>query len=263
MEEVISIDKIKILAKEKKAKIGIGMDGNRKLIEKSTSSVKKKGYADIEIFEDVKELVSALKENDVDGIVKGSLDANTTLKELKIAFHLDYSLRAMLLQTSKGKSFFLAPVGIDEARTIKQRIELLRYGCELFNKLGIRPKIGLISGCRKEDIGRDERIDKIFHINERITKLTRTKRIWIRHYGIELEKAIDECNFIVAPSGITGNLIFRTLCFLGEGKAIGAPLLNFEKVYIDTFSIQKDYAISIALASALLTYSPLKRRDSS
>jgi len=33
---------------------------------------------------------------------------------------------------------------------------------------------------------------------------------------------------------------------------IGAPLLNFEKVYIDTSPAQKDYAISIALASALV-----------
>jgi putative methanogen marker protein 4 len=252
MEEVISIDTIEILAKEKKAKIGIGMNGNKKLIEKSISSAKKKGYGDVQIFEDAKELVSALIENVVDGIVTGNLANHTILKELKTAFHLDHSLRAMLLQTSKGKNFFLAPVGIDDAHTIKQRIEVLRYGCELFKKLGIRPKTGLISGCRKEDTGRDERIDRIFRINEKITKLTRTKRIWIRHYGIELEKAIDECNFIVAPSGITGNLIFRTLCFLGEGKTIGAPLLNFEKVYIDTSPAQKDYAISIALASALV-----------
>ena len=31
---------------------------------------------------------------------------------------------------------------------------------------------------------------------------------------------------LIAPDGISGNLVFRTLHFLGGGKALGAPILQ-------------------------------------
>jgi len=57
---------------------------------------------------------------------------------------------------------------------------------------------------------------------------------------------------IIGPDGISGNLIFRTLHFLGEGRALGAVVLNIDRVFVDTSRAKGSYVDSIALASALV-----------
>jgi predicted methyltransferase MtxX (methanogen marker protein 4) len=71
------------------------------------------------------------------------------------------------------------------------------------------------------------------------------------HHGILLEKAMTSANFIIAPDGISGNLIFRALHFFGGAKAIGAPVVNVPRVFVDTSRSKDDYSDSIALASGL------------
>ncbi len=39
----------------------------------------------------------------------------------------------------------------------------------------------------------------------------------VRHYGILIEDAVGEANFILAPDGVSGNLIFRTLVLVAVG----------------------------------------------
>ncbi|MDL5501593.1 MAG: methyltransferase, partial [Candidatus Methanoperedens sp.] len=53
------------------------------------------------------------------------------------------------------------------------------------------------------------------------------------------------------PDGISGNLIFRTLVFLGGGYGHGAPVL-MEKVFVDTSRVGGHYTRAIMLASALV-----------
>jgi predicted methyltransferase MtxX (methanogen marker protein 4) len=71
--------------------------------------------------------------------------------------------------------------------------------------------------------------------------------------GVEIliEDASRDCDVIIAPDGISGNLIFRTLHFLGRGKALGAPVLNIDRPYIDTSRAKVSYSDSIALAALL------------
>jgi len=71
-----------------------------------------------------------------------------------------------------------------------------------------------------------------------------------KNYSILIEDAIGGANFIVAPDGISGNLIFRTLVFLGGGHGYGAPVL-MDKVFVDTSRVKDDFAGAIMLASAL------------
>jgi len=69
---------------------------------------------------------------------------------------------------------------------------------------------------------------------------------------ILIEDAAKDCNLIIAPDGISGNLIFRTLHFLGDGKAMGAVVLNIDKVFVDTSRAKTSYLDPIALASAMV-----------
>ncbi len=72
-----------------------------------------------------------------------------------------------------------------------------------------------------------------------------------RHYTILIEDAIKESNFIVAPDGISGNLIFRTIAFLGGGDGLGAPVLMDDYVFVDTSRVGGHFTKAIMLASAL------------
>ena len=66
-----------------------------------------------------------------------------------------------------------------------------------------------------------------------------------------MEDAIAEAGIIIAPEGITGNIMFRTLHFVGGAQALGAPVVNSDKVFVDTSRVKTDYRDSIALARKL------------
>ena len=57
----------------------------------------------------------------------------------------------------------------------------------------------------------------------------------IEHTEILIEKAIEnKSNLILAPNGVSGNLIYRTLVHLGGGKAYGAIYMGIDYNIIDT-----------------------------
>ena len=99
---------------------------------------------------------------------------------------------------------------------------------QFFAALEITPKIAILSGGRLGDIGRDAWIDQTIQEAEELTTQTLAKypEVAIKHYQIMIEDAIqDEVNMILAPEGIAGNLIYRTLIHLGLGKLYGALYL--------------------------------------
>jgi predicted methyltransferase MtxX (methanogen marker protein 4) len=75
------------------------------------------------------------------------------------------------------------------------------------------------------------------------------------HHEIMIEDAIQESNFIIAPDGISGNLIYRTLVHLGGGSSHGAlyyPLAKEGTVIVDTSrsADELEYKTAIMLANA-------------
>jgi len=110
--------------------------------------------------------------------------------------------------------------------------------------------VGILSGGRFEDKGRDITVDRTLEDAEIVTKKVYALGIEAKNYSILIEDAIKEANFIMAPDGISGNLIFRTLVFLGGGYGHGAPVL-MEKVFVDTSRVGGHYTRAIMLASAL------------
>ena len=71
------------------------------------------------------------------------------------------------------------------------------------------------------------------------------------HSQILIEDAVREADIIIAPEGITGNIIFRTMHLVGGAKALGAPVVNSDRVFIDTSRAKTDYRDSLALAMRL------------
>lgn len=209
--------------------------------------------SDIEVIhstEPSEKLVELLIGGQIDGAVRGTLSATKTLSALKISLGIRKLYRIALLETAAGIPFFLSPVGIDEGNSIEDKIVLIKRGVKHMEHLGISAKVGILSGGRFEDKGRDKTVDRTLEEAEIITENLCKMGIDATNYSILIEDAIKEANFIVAPDGISGNLIFRTLVFLGNGHGYGAPVL-MEKVFIDTSRVKSDAAKAIMLASAL------------
>jgi putative methanogen marker protein 4 len=192
-------------------------------------------------------LIDDLMAGHIDAAVRGTLPANTTLSALKKGSGVQRLERAALLETAHGERFFLAPVGVDEGWEIGERIELARKAQEMAVRFGLPERIGVLSGGRAGDIGRHPAVDRSLADAELIARMTGGV-----HYQILIEDAVRDCGVIIAPDGISGNLIFRTLIFLGSGRGHGAPVLNISRIFVDTSRATPDYANAIRLADSLL-----------
>jgi len=192
-------------------------------------------------------LVSDLFSGNIDAAVRGTLPANETLKELKRIARVDHLERIALLETSGGKKFFLTPVGVDEGWTVAEKVELVRKGREIARRFGLPEKVGVLSGGRFGDIGRHSQVDTSMADAELVARLSGAE-----HCEILIEDAVQSCGCIIAPDGISGNLIFRTLTFLGAGHGHGAPVLNIDRIFVDSSRASPDYTNALMLAAALL-----------
>jgi putative methanogen marker protein 4 len=195
-------------------------------------------------------IVELLASGDIDGAVRGTLSATSTLSYLKEVLEMKNLYRIALLETPGRIPLFLAPVGIDEGNTSEQKLEFIRRGVEHIRRFGIEPKVGILSGGRFEDRGRDTYVDKTLDDADHVTKEANLEGYDVTHYGILIEDAIGEVDFILAPDGISGNLIFRTLVLVAGGYGYGAPVL-MDKVFVDTSRVGGHYTKAIMMASAL------------
>jgi putative methanogen marker protein 4 len=261
------LSKIERKAKANHARIGLGIGEVSEKLIRSIHNARE--YADVVLVGDEdnirttgteleiihspepsKKLVQLLLDKEIDGAVRGTLSATKTLSALKNSMGMKKLYRIALMETADGIPFFLAPVGIDEGKSQEDKIELVKRGVEHMKRLGIEASVGILSGGRFEDKGRDKTVDRTLVEAENVTQRLKDMGINVRNYSILIEDAIKEANFIIAPDGISGNLIFRTLVFLGGGHGYGAPVL-MDKVFVDTSRIKEDAARAIMLASAL------------
>ncbi len=191
-------------------------------------------------------LVDDLMAGRIDAAVRGTLPANATLKALKKAAGVDHLERIALLETVSGKKFLLTPVGVDEGWTVGERLELIKKGRIIAKKFGLPEKVGILSGGRLGDVGRHPQVDTSMADAELLARLGDAT-----HCEILIEDAVETCGLIIAPDGISGNLVFRTLVFLGGGKGHGAPVVNISRIFVDSSRASPDYSNALLLAASL------------
>ena len=192
------------------------------------------------------DLVNDLMHGTIRAAIRGTLPANATLTALKQVAGVDHLERIALLETAGGKKFLLAPVGVDEGWSVAEKVSLVKKGREIAGKFGLPSRVAILSGGRLGDVGRNRRIDRSMAEAELVARLTGET-----HYEILIEAAISDAGVIIAPDGITGNLIFRTLTFLGAGHGHGAPVVNIDRIFVDTSRASPDYRNAILLADTL------------
>ncbi|MEI7856977.1 MAG: methanogenesis marker protein Mmp4/MtxX [Methanomicrobiales archaeon] len=192
-------------------------------------------------------LVDDLMAGRIDAAVRGTLPANATLKALKKAAGVDHLERIALLETVHAKKFLFAPVGVDEGWTVADKLELIKKGRIIARKFGLPEKVGVLSGGRLGDIGRHPNVDASIADAELVAQLGDAT-----HCEILIEDAVETCGLIIAPDGISGNLVFRTLVFLGGGFGHGAPVVNISRIFVDSSRASPNYANALLLAASLL-----------
>lgn len=192
-------------------------------------------------------LVADLASGAIDAGVRGTLPAGPTLALLKRTLGVERLERVALLETRAGQRFLLAPVGVDEGWTIAEKLALIEKSRFIARRFGLDDRTAVLSGGRMGDVGRHARVDATLAEAELVARLARAD-----HAEILIEDAIRDHGIIIAPDGICGNLIFRTLVFLGGGVGHGAPIVNIDRIFVDTSRASPDYANAILLASSLL-----------
>jgi len=242
---------------DRRPRIGIGCGADRTKVLRSRAKAEAAGFTGVAVYDDPDRLALDLREGRIDAAVRGDMDSNRAMAAVRREFGVGKVLRAAFIEPAGGNMFLLAPVGIDEGWTAEEKLELARLGGAALRRLGISsPAIGIMSGGRASDRGRMAEVDRTIDIAQRVVRTLCDEGIQARDVQILIENASRECDMIIAPDGISGNLIFRSLHFLGGAKALGAPVLNIGRTYIDTSRAKESYFDSIALAAALVS-----RRD--
>ena len=221
----------------------IGIDYRNKNSEEVLKAYKKLLSEGIEVklVEDPKELVDSILRGEVLGGVRGTLSSSEIVPYLRKCIGRFY--RASILKNPfTGEYFLLTPVGIDEIdenNSFKDKITIIEYILEFLkdDNLFKDVKIGVLSGGRPSDYGRSERIDKSIEEAVNVVEyIGKRYNVHIEHKGIVLEEYLKEnFNIILAPDGISGNLIFRSLALVCGIEGCGALVLSKRKIrFIDT-----------------------------
>jgi len=201
-----------------------------------------------------KDIFEFLENKTINSVIRGSLSSSKFLENLKKHLNTEIINRLALLETVDGHQFFYGPVGIDECNNIEDKIEFLENAKKELELLNIEPIISVLSGGRLGDMGREKSIDISIRAGEKTVKVMKERYpdLVINHDEILIENAINnKSNLIIAPDGISGNLIYRTLVHLGGGKAYGAIYMDLEKIIIDTSRVGELSEIQGALLLAL------------
>jgi putative methanogen marker protein 4 len=255
------VSSLKETAKARRARIGIGVwKADAELIASLQSATK---YADLLVVGDPacastldyvactepwKELVRLLAEGEIDGAVRGNLPAGRTMRALAEQFGV--RVRRLALLEVSGWAFLLGPVGIDEGETAKDRLELLLGGAGFLQGMGVEAKAAVLSGGRMEDRGRSERVDRSLLEGELIAAQAKESGLQAEHKGILIENCRGD-DIVIAPEGVSGNLIFRTLLLLCGAQSYGAPVL-MDRVFVDSSRSRGGFDGPVMLASSMV-----------
>jgi putative methanogen marker protein 4 len=247
-------------ARARPARIGIGIwNADANLIASLQSATE---YADLLLVGDPccdcnmdcvgskepwKELALLLAEGEIDGAVRGNLPAGRAMRAVAEQFQI--RVRRLALLELSGWAFLLGPVGIDEGEAMSDRLELLLGGAKFLQGMGLEAKAAVLSGGRMEDVGRCERVDRSLVQGELIAEQARKAGLDAKHKGILIEGCLGD-DIVIAPDGICGNLIFRTLLLLCGAQSYGAPVL-MDRVFVDSSRARGGFDGPVMLASCM------------
>lgn len=233
--------------------IAIGVGENKAVLKAVDIFLAENSNVEIKLIDNDDDIVKSILDNEIDGVVRGSLKASGVMKKLNNEFK--FISRATYVNGGDDYEFLLAPVGIDEGKTLNDKLKTSIMCGNFLKKLSKTPKVAVLAGGRKGDYGRSAKISKSIDNAWKLCELIENNTDFeVKNYYILVEQAIkDKCNIIIAPDGIIGNIIFRTLVLLDDWPSNGAITFGINSIYIDTSRDQNTtgYLRSLKLAYKL------------
>lgn len=235
--------------------IAVGVGENKDILRACARFRRKNKNYTLKLIDNEADLINCFKDENIDAVIRGSLPSNKIMKEIKSIYTSNNILRATYVHDDE-KQFLLSPVGIDEGNTLEEKYELGINCANFLKKIGKKPKIAILANGRKGDYGRSPEIDSSIDDAEELYSLLTEKTSYeVKNYYILIEQAIEEkANVIIAPDGIIGNIIFRTLILINKWPSYGAITFGTDKPYIDTSrnQVAEVYLRSLNLAKNLI-----------
>ena len=231
-------------ARRRRPKIGIG-------VLKSTDKMKEhlamgSQYADVIVvgtqlngyeWEDNGEghgnaalLVSQLKDGNLDGIVRGHFDQDIFYGELRNAFGYDQIHAMSLMKTLESHEFFLGPGTLYEGDSVEEKLSFIEQALPLLDQWGVKLRFGIHGRFTAEytESGHGKKVST--DDSERLVQCLKDRGFEATFYGRRIEEAIRHSNFFVPCDGFTGNMVYRTLLYVGGTSDLGCPYLMQEAV---------------------------------
>lgn len=259
-------------AKKQKRKIGIAI--MRPIPETVESLNKAAEFADLTIvgakvdgFENIVEedqdeasriLVKLLKDNKIDGLVRGQVKDSFTLDEFHRQFEkepLPSNRKICPAILQKGEySFVVSTCSIYQGMTLADKTyEVDRIIKYMQEDLGIIPEIAIMSTLRPTShVGQYKMLDDMAEINRQLAKYLGKKGHVVKECYFEYETAIWEKSNLVIPSmGIVGNALIRALIYLGDWNLLSCPYLDLGVAYEDGTRNEKNFFWHIVHAVAM------------
>jgi len=193
-------------------------------------------------------LIKLLKDDKVDGIVRGQVKDSCTLDEFHRQFNkepLPSNRKICPAVLEKGEySFIASSASIYHGMTFEdKKYEVERIIRYMREDLGVEPNIAIMSTLRPTSkVGKYPMLDDMATINEQLAKHLKEQGYKVNEYYFEYETAVwSGANLIVPSMGVVGNAFFRAMTYLGDWEFVSCPYLDLGVVYEDGSRNEKDF----------------------
>jgi predicted methyltransferase MtxX (methanogen marker protein 4) len=239
-------------SREARVSVGIGSATAGDAADISAASAEEEGLGPVDVLTGAEEIVEAIDGQRYDAVVRGTLPANDVIPRLLEQASITSARRAALVHIGVEDAFLLAPVGIDEGDDAAARWQLLQDASELAMSLGSKARVAVMSKGREEDAGRGVGIARSIRECHELRDRALERGYEAECVGILLERAVGTANVVIAPDGVAGNLVFRSLHYVAGNESWGALAMGLlPLVYVDTSRGKDDFIGAIRFARAI------------
>jgi predicted methyltransferase MtxX (methanogen marker protein 4) len=246
------LKRLEDMAREADVTVGIGSSAPGDVADATGRTAEATGLGRVVVYREPQDLVDALVDGTVDAAVRGTHPAHDVLPALLRSTGAPSAKRAALLVLEGARAVMLTPVGIDEGQGMEDRWDLLLGSSVLLSSIGIAPRVRVMSKGRPEDTDRGEAIARAQAECDALRSRALAEGIEAECVGILVERAMSSGNVVIAPDGVSGNLIFRSLHYVAGMQSWGAIALGLlPRVFVDTSRDKADLSGAVRLARAL------------
>jgi len=205
-------------------------------------------------------LIGLLKDEKVDGIVRGQVKDSYTLDEFHRQFEREpfpSNRKVVPVILEKDEYSVVIPTAsIYQGMTLEdKKYEIDRVIRYMKEDLGTEPNIAVMSTLRPTSkVGKYPMLDDMAAINKQLAEYLREEGYQVNEYYFEYETAIwSKANLIIPSMGLVGNTFFKALLYLGGWSMIACPYLDFGVVYENGTRNEKDFFWHIIHCASMIS----------